>query len=99
MRTIVNMVDRLHSQFDFWFVTRDHDGPLEKESYKTVKIDEWNEVRNAKVFYLPKDKMKLSKLRELILEVQPDSIYFNSYFATPSNLCVDFTQVKFDSES
>lgn len=84
MRTLVNMVDRLHSRFDFWIVTRDHDGPLDKETYTTVKIDEWNEVRNAKVFYLPQNRMKLSKLRELILEVQPDSIYTNSYFATPT---------------
>ena len=82
MRTIVNMVDRLHDRFDFWIITRDHDGKLDKETYTTVKIDEWNDVQNAQVFYLPKDKIKLSKLRELILQVQPDSIYTNSYFAT-----------------
>ena len=82
MRTIVNMVDRLHDRFDFWIITRDHDGKLDKETYTTVKIDEWNDVQNAQVFYLPKDKIKLSKLRELILQIKPDSIYTNSYFAT-----------------
>lgn len=82
MRTIVNMIDRLHDKFDFHIVTRDHDGTLDTAQYKTVKINDWNDVRNAKVFYLAKDNIKLSKLRKLILEVQPDSIYTNSYFAT-----------------
>lgn len=82
MRTIVNMVDRLHDRFDFWIITRDHDGRLNKESYTSVNVDKWNKIQNAQVFYLPKDKIKFSKLRELILEVQPDSIYTNSYFAT-----------------
>ncbi len=82
MRTIVNMVERLHPKFDFHIITRDHDGPLDKETYKTVNIDEWNNIKNAQVFYLPKDKIKLSKIRELISEVNPDVIYTNSYFAT-----------------
>lgn len=82
MRTIVNMVDRLHDRFDFHIITRDHDGPLDKESYKTVNIGKWNVVSNAKVFYLHKDTVTFSKLRELILEVRPNVIYTNSYFAT-----------------
>ena len=82
MRTIVNMIDRFNDKFDFWIITRDHDGKLDKKQYKNVKINEWNNVRNAKVFYLSKDNVRISKLRELILEVKPDSIYTNSFFAT-----------------
>ena len=84
MRTIVNMVDRLHEKYDFRIVTRDHDGKLDKTQYTNVKINQWNEIRGAKVFYLSKDNIKISKLRELILEVEPDCIYTNSYFATPA---------------
>ncbi len=84
MRTIVNMVDRLHEKYDFRIVTRDHDGKLDKTQYTSVKINQWNEIRGAKVFYLSKDNVKISKLRELILEVEPDCIYTNSYFATPA---------------
>ncbi len=80
LRTIVNMVDRLKSKFDFWIITLDHDG--DGIQYKDVKINEWNEVRNAKVFYLSKDKIKISKLRELILDAAPTTIYINSVFAT-----------------
>jgi glycosyltransferase involved in cell wall biosynthesis len=82
MRTIVNMIDRLKDEFDFWIITRDHDGKLDKETYKTVQINDWNFVNGAKVFYLPKDKIKISKIHELILEVKANSIYTNSYFAT-----------------
>lgn len=84
MRTIVNMVSRLNSKYDFWVITRDHDGKLDLEQYKTVEINQWNDVENAKVFYLSKNSVTMSKLRELILEVEPDLYYANSFFATLS---------------
>jgi glycosyltransferase involved in cell wall biosynthesis len=82
MRTIVNMVERLHPEFDFFVVTRDHDGREDFESYKTVNINKWNELHNAKVFYLPKSEIKMSAIKRIIIETKPDAIYLNSYFAT-----------------
>lgn len=82
MRAMVNMVDRLHDKFDFLIITRDHDGVSDKNQYTTVKINEWNKVGNAQVFYLSKDSIRISKIRELILKVKADSIYTNSYFST-----------------
>lgn len=82
MRTIVNMVERLCNYYDFWIITRDHDGKLDRESYKNVKINEWNEVKQARVYYLSKDTVKMSKLGELIGLAEPDILYFNSYFST-----------------
>ena len=76
------MVDRMKDKFDFWIITRDHDGKLDKTQYSTVKIDDWNDVRGAKVFYLSKKNVRISKIRELILAAKPDSIYTNSFFAT-----------------
>lgn len=80
LRTIVNMVDRLKDKFNFLIVTLDHDG--DNVPYTTVKINEWNETGNVKVYYLSKNRMTFSKLRELILECRPDSIYLNSVFST-----------------
>ena len=94
MRTIVNMVDRLHEKYDFWIVTRDHDGKLDKESYKSVKINQWNSIRNAQVYYLSKDNIKISKLRELILETKPDSLYSNSFFATLSIFVIKLRKLR-----
>lgn len=82
MRTIVNMIGRLKDLYEFFVITRDHDGKLDRQPYKTVEINRWNFVENAKVFYLSKDNIKISKLRELLREVEPDVIYSNSYFAT-----------------
>jgi glycosyltransferase involved in cell wall biosynthesis len=82
MRTVANIVDRLGDKFDFWIITRDHDGTADTKPYTTVKINEWNEVSGAQVFYLSKNNVRISKIRELILEVSPDSIFTNSYFAT-----------------
>ena len=82
MRTIVNMVERLNAEFDFYIVTRDHDGSEDFESYKTVNINDWNELANSQVFYLPKSEIKMSALKTIIEQIKPDAIYLNSYFAT-----------------
>ncbi len=82
MRTIVNMVDRLKNRYEFFIITRDHDGKLDRRQYTNVEINQWNTVRDAEVYYLSKDNLKISKIRELILKVNPDVIYSNSYFAT-----------------
>lgn len=82
MRTIVNMVDRLKDRFEFFIITRDHDGKLDRQRYTNVKVNQWNSIRGAQVFYLSKDNLKISKIRELILRVNPDLIYSNSYFST-----------------
>ena len=80
LRSLVHMVERFKDRFDFRIITRDHDG--DKVPYTTVKINEWNDVEGAKVYYLSKNNIKLAKLRELISEVNPDSIYVNSVFST-----------------
>jgi glycosyltransferase involved in cell wall biosynthesis len=85
LRTIVNMVDRLSDRYDFWVVTRDHDGRQDKSPYKTVGINEWNSVGRAQVFYFSADNLKLSTIEKLIGEVRPEAIYMNSFFATPAN--------------
>ncbi len=81
MRTIVNMVERLCDRFEFWIVTRDHDGHEDRTSYSDVKINEWNNIEKAKVFYLSRENVKMSKLHKLVEEVKPQLIYTNSYFS------------------
>lgn len=82
MRTLVNMVDRLGEKFDFRIVTRDHDGKTDKTQYKNVKINDWNEVGKASVYYLSRDNIKLKAVKGLIEEIEPKSIYVNSFFST-----------------
>lgn len=79
---MVNTVERLGERFDFWIVTRDHDGKDDKTPYTTVNINEWNRVGTANVFYLSQNNLKFSKIRQLIEEIDPEVIYINSIFAT-----------------
>lgn len=92
LRTLVHMVERFHDRFDFRIITRDNDG--DNLSYTTVKINDWNTVEGAQVFYLSKDNVNISKLRELISEVKPDSIYLNSVFSTLTIFCLTLRKLK-----
>ncbi len=94
MRTIVNTVERLHESFDFRIITRDHDGREDFQPYEDVEINNWNSIENAQVYYLSKDNIKISKLRELILEVDPDLLYANSFFATFSIFVAKLRKLK-----
>lgn len=94
MRTIVNIVERLRELYDFRIITRDHDGPRDRTPYTDVEINGWNKIGGAKVYYLSKDNLRLSKLRELILEINPGVIYLNSCFATPAIFVLQLRQMK-----
>lgn len=80
LRTIVNMVERLSDEFEFKIITLDHDG--DKIRYKNIEVNKWCQAKNAQVFYLSQDAIKLLNLRKLINDTQPDAIYLNSVFAT-----------------
>lgn len=92
LRTIVNMIERFKDRFDFRVITRDHDG--DEIPYNSVKINDWNIVEDTQVFYLSKDKVKLSKLRELISNVNPEVIYINSVFSTLSIFLLTLRRLK-----
>lgn len=80
VRTLANMVERLGANFDFRIITRDHDGSAVKTPYASVKISEWNQVGNAKVYYLSKDEIRARTLPKLINDCNADAIYLNSFF-------------------
>ncbi|MEQ1605248.1 MAG: glycosyltransferase family 4 protein [Pyrinomonadaceae bacterium] len=81
VRTLANMVDRLGEIFDFRIITRDHDGSAVKTPYTTVDISEWNQIGNAKVYYLSKEEIRARTLTKLINESAADAIYLNSFFS------------------
>ncbi len=92
LRTLVHMVEHFRETYDFRVITRDHDA--DDKPYTSVKINEWNDLDGTKVFYLSTKKVKLSKLRELIEEVKPNSIYLNSVFSTLTILLLILRKLK-----
>ena len=92
LRTLVHTVERFRDRFDFWVITRDND--CDDVPYTTVKINEWNTIESSQVFYLSKDNVGFSKLRELISEVKPDVVYLNSIFSTLTVLYLILRRLK-----
>jgi glycosyltransferase involved in cell wall biosynthesis len=82
MRAIVNITERLQEEFEFYVITRNYDGRDDKTYYNDVKTNEWNRLKNEKVFYLSRVNLTPWKIRRLIQEVKPHVIYTNSYFST-----------------
>lgn len=84
MWTVANLVNRFCERFDFYVVTRNHDGKQDKRPYTSVKTGEWNKVGNSKVFYYSGSLLTRKTLVSLIDEIKPDIYLLNSVFATPS---------------
>ncbi len=84
MWTVVNLVDHFKDVYDFYVVTRNHDGKADKKPYDQVKAGAWNEVGSAKVFYLGAGQLSVRKFSDLISEVKPDVVFLNSVFSMPS---------------
>lgn len=79
LRTIVNTVDWLSNDYEFWIVTRDRDLGSEKP-YSDIKINEWQLVEGAMVRYLPPELINTNYLIKLIDGTSHDLIHLNSYF-------------------
>ena len=79
LRTIVNTVDHLRDDFDFWIVTRDRDLADDKP-YDDVKINQWQPVGNAMVYYLSPQSSTMKGISKLIFSTKHDVLYLNSFF-------------------
>lgn len=80
IRSISNLVDQLHEDVDFYIITSNCDY-LENIPYQSIKTDDWNNIDNAKIFYLSKPNTNAKRIKNLIQEVNPDSIYCNSLYS------------------
>ena len=83
-RTVINLVDRFHDRYDFFVITRNHDGRTDLRPYSEVKTGAWNDFGKAKVFYLPDAEATKSRIAALAGQVDPDLVFLNSVFSTPS---------------
>jgi glycosyltransferase involved in cell wall biosynthesis len=79
LRTLVHTVERFRDKFDFKVITNDNDG--DGIQYKNIKVNDRNDVQGAEVFYLQQNLKRISKLRELIIQLKPGAIYLNSVFS------------------
>lgn len=80
VRSIKNLVDYLGDEYNFKILTCDRDHG-DTEPYPNIKVNDWNEVGKAKVYYVPPKGFKLNLIKRLSNEV--DLVYccgcFNDY--------------------
>lgn len=78
VRTIKNLVDHLHDEYEFRILTCDRDHG-DTKSYDNIKINTWNKVDYAFVYYVPPKSFKIKTIVELALEV--DLVYVCGCFS------------------
>jgi glycosyltransferase involved in cell wall biosynthesis len=74
------MVERLGDRFEFWILTRDRDAK-DAVPYPNVKINNWNQVGKAMVYYASPNAWSLATIRRLTQSLSPNVVYLNSYFS------------------
>lgn len=82
IRSIVNFVDHFGDKFDILIVTRDRECG-EESPYPSVKVDSWNAVGKAQVFYMSPKNLNFFGFYKIIRSLSYDVIYLNSFFAYP----------------
>src|SRR5690606_5361378 len=86
MRLVANLVERFAGRFDISIITRDHDGPADRTPYQSGRTGEWNDTETAFVFYASPAGLTLKNIARLVAETDPDLVFLNSVFSTPSVL-------------
>ena len=80
IRTLANMVDKLGDEFQFKIITADRDSG-DTEAYPGIKIDGWNRVGKADVFYMSPGMRSLKEFKKILCSTECDVIYLNSFFS------------------
>ncbi len=90
VRSIKNLVDRLGTEYEFHILTVDRDHG-DTEAYSSIQYDTWNQVGDAKVWYVKPGGFKREVVSKLAAEV--DLVYvcgcFNDYARTVMTLKKD----------
>lgn len=79
VRTIANMVEHLGDHLDFRIITADRDS-FDTRPYPGVRVNAWNEVGKAQVYYAAPSSLSFFAIRRLILDTPHDVLYLNSFF-------------------
>lgn len=80
IRTVVNLVDQLGDEVTFKIVTKDRDSG-DIAAYPRVKVDEWNRVGKAQVYYASPASQSFRGWRRLLESTPYDTLHLNGAFA------------------
>lgn len=77
VRTLINLTDLLGDEYDFRLVVLDRDHG-DTQPYPNIRVNEWNQVGKAKVWYYRPGEMRFSLIRKLAREV--DLVYLCGFY-------------------
>jgi glycosyltransferase involved in cell wall biosynthesis len=79
VKSIINLVDKLSDNFEFWIVTSDRDLG-DTSPYHGIRCNEWITAKNANLYYASKDKLSFRNLATIVNKSCCHVIYLNSFF-------------------
>lgn len=79
VRAVVNTIDHLAGEIDFKVITRDRDLG-DSAPYASVRMNAWQPMGAAEVYYLSTDAESASSLARLVNATPHDAIWLNSFF-------------------
>ncbi|MBT1160451.1 glycosyltransferase family 4 protein [Bifidobacterium sp. SO1] len=80
IQSCINMVENLSDNFDFYVLCADRDYK-DEGPYKDIKINQWNQVGKAKVFYMSPEKQSLKGFEQILNSIEYDVLYLNGFFS------------------
>jgi glycosyltransferase involved in cell wall biosynthesis len=80
IQSSANMVENLSDQFEFKVLCADRDF-REDKPYEGIKVNSWNQVGSAQVYYMSPDKQSLNGFKKFFDETEYDVIYMNGFFS------------------
>ena len=72
-------LDHLSDDIEFRIVTSDRDA-LDEAPYPGMRVDAWNRVGKAPVYYVSPEKQSIRGFLKLIADTPYDVLYLNSFF-------------------
>jgi len=78
--SLKNIIEHLSSDFEFYVVTSNIDID-KKEVTPFENVNRWNNKNKFSIIYLSKSHQNISFYNSLLIEINPDVIYFNSLFS------------------
>lgn len=80
IQSCANMIENLSDKFDFYVLCADRDFKDDK-AYENIKINDWNQVGSAKVFYMSPDKQTIRGFNQILNSLEFDIMYLNGFFS------------------
>lgn len=80
IQSCINLVENLADDFEFYVICADRDYK-EKEPYKNVKINAWNKVGSAQVYYMSSEEQNLKGFEKMLNSISYDVLYLNGFFS------------------